>query len=88
MKFVLILFLITEIIADNRLKDGCQVKETEAPWVVYIRNCASSKENSAAPTETTPEPTTRQTIKQTSPASPKQTPFIALKWTRRTTYRT
>ena len=58
---VLMLLLITGIIADNRLRGGCYVKDTEAPWVVYIRNCALSNENSAASTETTPEPRTRPT---------------------------
>ena len=37
---VLILILTSKVIADNRLRDGCEAKETEAPWIVYIRNCA------------------------------------------------
>ena len=37
---VLILLFMTEIFADKRLRGGCSVKDNEAPWVVYIRNCA------------------------------------------------
>ena len=37
---VLILLLATELVADTRLRGGCPAKETEAPWVVYIRKCA------------------------------------------------
>ena len=31
---------MTEIFANKRLRGGCSVKDNEAPWVVYIRNCA------------------------------------------------
>ena len=35
---VLIILLVTEVVADNnRLRGGCPAKETEAPWVVYIK---------------------------------------------------